>query len=141
MKDKMPKGWGMFKIGDIALTTSGGTPNRSVKEYWGGNIPWLKSGELNDGFITRCEEFITDAGLKYSSAKIFKKDSLLLALYGATAGKLGFLGFDSTTNQAVCCITPNEKLVDIAKVVEREEIDDIDGVTASVEVKTTDELL
>ena len=104
--------WPTEKIGDISTTTSGGTPNRSVKEYWVGDIPWLKSGELNDTVITSCEEFITEQGLHNSSAKIFKKGSLLLALYGATAGKLGFLDFDSATNQAICCITPDEKLLD-----------------------------
>lgn len=99
--------WEKVKLGDIAVTSSGGTPNRSVKKYWeNGNIPWIKSGQLKDGIIENAEEFITEEGLKSSSSKYFKKDTLLLAMYGATAGKLGFLGLDATTNQAVCSITP-----------------------------------
>jgi len=97
----------IVKLGDVAETSSGGTPNRSVNEYWkDGFIPWIKSGQLKDCVITEVEEFITDVGLKNSSAKIFRKGTLLLALYGATAGKLGFLGLDAATNQAICSIVP-----------------------------------
>ena len=96
--------WKLCKFENIAKTTSGGTPSRTNKTYWGGNIPWLKSGELNDNIVEKAEEFITDDGLKNSSAKLFPRDTLLIAMYGATAGKLGFLGFDSTTNQAICAI-------------------------------------
>ncbi|MDD4151838.1 MAG: restriction endonuclease subunit S [Candidatus Gracilibacteria bacterium] len=93
------------KLGEISKTTSGGTPLRSNASFWGGNIPWLKSGELNDNLkISSSEEFITEIGLNNSSAKLFKKGTLLIALYGATAGKLGILDFESTTNQAVCSI-------------------------------------
>ena len=99
--------WKKVRLGDFVETSSGGTPNRSKPEYWiGGNIPWIKSGQLKDCLISDCEEFITEEGLKNSSAKYFKKGTLLLALYGATAGKLGFLGLDATSNQAVCSINP-----------------------------------
>src|SRR5690349_16378778 len=74
------------KIADIAQTTSGGTPLRGNSDYYDGNIPWIKSGELNDGIITQFEETITEQGLKNSSAKIYPKGTLVLALYGATAG-------------------------------------------------------
>lgn len=90
------------RISQLAKTTSGGTPNRGHSEYYGGNIPWLKSGELNDAYIEKSEEFITEEGLKNSSATLFKKDTLLVAMYGATAGKTGILKLDATTNQAVC---------------------------------------
>ncbi|MRM96820.1 restriction endonuclease subunit S [Riemerella anatipestifer] len=102
----------IVNLGDFVKTTSGGTPNRGNKEFWtNGTIHWLKSGELNDSIIYDCEEKITIVGLDNSSAKVFPKGTLLLALYGATAGKLGFLNFDSSTNQAVCGIFPDESKI------------------------------
>jgi type I restriction enzyme, S subunit len=99
--------WKKVKLGDIADTSSGGTPSRASKEYWdGGSIPWIKSGQLKDCIIKEAEEFITEEGLKYSSAKMYKEGTLLLALYGATAGKLAFLGLEAATNQAICSIIP-----------------------------------
>lgn len=102
----------VLKIADIADTTSGGTPNRGMPEYYNGEIPWVKSGELKDGMITTCDEYITEAGLKNSSAKLFPKGTLLVAMYGANIGKTGVLDFDATTNQAVCAIFPK---VDISR--------------------------
>lgn len=102
----------VLKIADIADTTSGGTPNRGMPEYYNGDIPWVKSGELKDGLITTCDEYITEAGLKNSSAKLFPKGTLLVAMYGANIGKTGVLDFDATTNQAVCAIFPK---IDISK--------------------------
>lgn len=96
----------VLKISDIADTSSGGTPNRGMIDYYNGDIPWVKSGELKDGLITKCDEFITEAGLKNSSAKLFPKGTLLVAMYGANIGKTGVLDFDATTNQAVCAIFP-----------------------------------
>lgn len=99
----------VFKIKEIAFTKSGATPRRSNKEYWNGNIPWLKSGELNDNKnITENSEYITQSGLDNSSAKLFPKGTLLMAMYGATAGKLGILGMEACTNQAVCSIQDNK---------------------------------
>lgn len=109
---KLPDGWDWKKLSQLAKTTSGGTPSRSNKDYWGGSIPWIKSGELGDGKVEKNEEFITELGLKNSSAKLFPKESLLLALYGATAGKLGVLTYDAATNQAVCCISQDGKLLE-----------------------------
>ncbi|PWE21790.1 restriction endonuclease subunit S [Aliarcobacter skirrowii] len=100
----LPNGWEWKKLGDLTTTTSGGTPKRNEKLYWGGNIGWLKSGELNDGYITNVEEYITDEGLTKSSAKLFPKGTLLIAMYGATVGKLGILEIETTTNQAICGI-------------------------------------
>jgi type I restriction enzyme S subunit len=108
---KLPDGWSWKKLSDLAKTTSGGTPSRSNKDYWGGSIPWVKSGELGDSKVEKNEEFITELGLKNSSAKLFPKESLLLALYGATAGKLGVLTYDAATNQAVCCISQDDRLL------------------------------
>lgn len=102
----LPQGWEVKTLGEIVLTTSGGTPSRKNMEYWNGNIKWLKSGELNDDYIKDSEESITQKGLDNSSAKIFQKGTLLIALYGATIGKLGILDIDLSTNQAICGIIP-----------------------------------
>jgi len=102
----------VLKISDIADTSSGGTPSRGMIEYYNGEIPWVKSGELKDGLITTCDEYITETGLKNSSAKLFPKGTLLVAMYGANIGKTGVLDFDATTNQAVCAIFPK---IDISK--------------------------
>lgn len=100
----------IVKIGDVFKTSSGGTPLRSNLEFYNnGTIPWLKSGEVAQGYIYNSEEFITEEGLKNSSAKLFPVNSVLVAMYGATAGQVGILKFEATTNQAVCAIYPNEK--------------------------------
>lgn len=103
-----PKGWEWVRVGQIFTTNSGSTPSRSNPAFWGGKIPWLKSGELNDNInIIKSEEYITEEGFKNSSVKMFEKGSVVMALYGATAGKLGILGIDTTTNQAVCNFVKN----------------------------------
>ena len=109
-KQTLSKGWHWEKLGNICQTTSGGTPQRGVKEYYNGNIPWVKSGELNDGLITSTEETITQLGIENSSAKIFPAGTLLIALYGATVGRLGILNIDAATNQAVCAIYTSDKV-------------------------------
>ncbi|MGA2823483.1 MAG: restriction endonuclease subunit S [Bacteroidales bacterium] len=108
--NNIPKHWQVKKLGEVCLTTSGGTPSRSQSKYYKGNIPWVKSGELNKGLILETEEKITEEALGNSSAKIFPKGTLLIALYGATIGKLAFLGIDAATNQAVCGILKNENV-------------------------------
>lgn len=102
--------WQMRPLGELATTTSGGTPSRTRKDYYGGSIPWVKSGELNDDYIFDTEERITEAGLKSSSAKLFPSGTVLIALYGATVGKTSILRIDASTNQAVCGITPGPDL-------------------------------
>jgi type I restriction enzyme, S subunit len=101
---ELPRGWVWTSIGEIAATGSGGTPSRGRTDYYGGSIPWVKSGELKDRTVFQSEEFITELGLHSSSAKIFPAGTLCIALYGATVGKLGILGIDAATNQAVCGI-------------------------------------
>lgn len=105
---QLPSHWKVVKLGDekIATTSSGGTPNRSKPEFFGGDIRWVKSGELDDNWVYDTEEKITQQGLEKSSAKIFPAGTLLLALYGATAGKTAILGVEAATNQAVCAIFP-----------------------------------
>lgn len=103
------KEWKYVKIGDICKTTSGGTPSRKNGEYYNGVIPWLKSGELRNNFITQTEEHISAEALNNSSTKIIPKGTILIALYGATAGKLGILAIDAAINQAICAVfTPEE---------------------------------
>jgi type I restriction enzyme S subunit len=109
---ELPSGWEWKKLGELCETTSGGTPSRKNIDYYTGTIPWVKSGELNKGIILETEEYITEEAIKNSSAKIFPKGTLLIALYGATIGKLAFLGIDAATNQAVCGIFKSVKIFD-----------------------------
>ena len=102
---EIPGNWVWTTLGNIGIWQSGGTPSRSNKSYYGGNIPWLKTGDLNDGLITNIPESITEEAVANSSAKINPTGSVLMAMYGATIGKLGILTFPATTNQACCaCI-------------------------------------
>jgi type I restriction enzyme, S subunit len=110
VESKLPSTWKLVRLGDIAKTTSGGTPRRDRPQYYGGQIPWVKSGELGDSVVYETAETITDEALKSSNAKVFPKGTLCIALYGATVGKLGILGIDAATNQAVCAIFPPEGL-------------------------------
>lgn len=104
--------WETKRLGEICKTSSGGTPSRKNESYFEGNIPWVKSGELNFNTIRDTEEKITEQAISESSAKIFPKGTLLIALYGATVGKLAFLGIEAATNQAVCSIIPKKNLSD-----------------------------
>lgn len=107
---QLPKDWTYRKIGDFAETSSGGTPLSSKLEYYeNGNIPWINSGEVNQSRIKTAEKYITKSGLENSSARIFPKNTVLLAMYGATAGKSSILEIEAATNQAICGILPNEK--------------------------------
>jgi type I restriction enzyme S subunit len=104
----LPEDWRVVRLGDVVETYSGGTPKRDRKNYWNGNIPWAKSGELGDSKIREVGESITKEGLENSSAKYVKVGDLLVAMYGATAGKVGLAQFEFTINQAICGIRPNE---------------------------------
>ena len=102
---KLPKGWIWTTLGSIGIWQAGGTPSRSNKSYFGGNIPWLKTGDLNDGYVSEIPESITEEAVANSSAKINPIGSILIAMYGATIGKLGILTYPASTNQACCaCI-------------------------------------
>lgn len=107
---KVPENWVWVRSGHVAKWGSGGTPSRKRLEYYGGDIPWIKTGELNDGIVNASEETITEEGLQNSSAKIFPKGSIVIAMYGATIGKLGILGIDATTNQACAVGQPYDFL-------------------------------
>jgi type I restriction enzyme S subunit len=108
----MSQGWTWKPLGEVCKTGSGGTPLSSRKEFYeGGTIPWLVSGEVAQGNVREAKNFITAAGLENSAAKLFPRDTVLVAMYGATAGQVGILRFEATTNQAVCGILPNDKFV------------------------------
>ena len=108
MPFEVPESWVGTTLGEVGTWQSGGTPSRSNKTYYGGNIPWLKTGDLNDGLISDIPESITEEAVANSSAKINPTGSVLIAMYGATIGKLGILTFPATTNQACCaCIEFN----------------------------------
>lgn len=104
----------LVMLGEFCKTGSGGTPSRGQMEryYEGGKIPWVKSGELREGLITSTEENITEAALKETSTKLVPVGAILLAMYGATVGRLAILGIEATTNQAVCHIIPDRNVAD-----------------------------
>jgi len=101
--------WPMIELGEICEIKSGGTPSRSEDEYWNGTIPWVGSTVCKDGEVTSAEEFITEAGLSNSAAKLFPMDTTLIALVGATIGKTGLLKFESTTNQNIAGVYPRSR--------------------------------
>lgn len=109
LRRSIPLNWECKKVKDFATTYSGGTPASSQKEYYeNGNIPWINSGELNSSYITSTSNYITKSGLENSSAKLYPKDTILVALYGATAGKVSLLTFEACSNQAVCGVIMND---------------------------------
>ena len=99
---EVPEGWCWRYLSDIGTWQSGATPSRGVKSYFGGSIPWLKTGDLNDDYVKDIPERITDKALKETSVKLNPEGSVLIAMYGATIGKVGILNFPATTNQACC---------------------------------------
>ena len=104
--------WYKEKIGCLAETYAGGTPSRSNPEYFMGNIPWISSGELNQPRILQTNESITEEALNNSSAKWIPKNSVLIAMYGATAGQVSTNLIDATSNQAVLALIPDDELID-----------------------------
>lgn len=107
LKREIPEGWDISLIKDIATTYSGGTPKSTNIEYYdNGEIAWINSGELNSPIITKTTNYITKCGLENSSAKLYPSNSILVAMYGATAGKVSLLTFEACSNQAVCGVIP-----------------------------------
>jgi len=102
----IPESWKWVRLGDVGSWGSGATPSRLNSAYYGGTIPWLKTGDLNDGYIKKTPEYITDLALKKTSVRLNPIGSVLMAMYGATIGKLGILGIQATTNQACCACIP-----------------------------------
>ena len=109
---KPKEGWEEKTIGELFKTYAGGTPIKSEKSYYeGGNIPWIRSGEVCKKHIYESEMFITEKGMKNSSAKFYPVNTILVAMYGATAAQVGILKFEATSNQAVCGILPHKDYV------------------------------
>jgi type I restriction enzyme S subunit len=104
--------WNIDLLGNVFETTSGGTPSRSVKEYWGGSIPWITTSLVNFGVITEADESITEEGMKNSSAKLLPKGTVLIAMYGQgkTRGQSALLGIEAATNQACAAILPKKEV-------------------------------
>ncbi|MDR2148939.1 MAG: restriction endonuclease subunit S [Tannerella sp.] len=110
---EIPKGWRVTTVQDFCIDMkSGGTPNRDIMKFWNSkDIPWLKTGEIHNNIVYQSEEYISEEGFKSSSAKKLPKDTVLMAMYGATAGQLGILKFEACTNQACCgmiCENPQQ---------------------------------
>ena len=103
---EIPESWCWVRLGSIGEWKSGATPSRSMSKYYDGDIPWLKTGDLNDGYIKYIPEKISQLALEKTSVKLNPIGSVLIAMYGATIGKLGILTFPSTTNQACCACLP-----------------------------------
>ncbi|QUB60000.1 restriction endonuclease subunit S [Prevotella melaninogenica] len=107
MVNGLPKGWKRIKLIKNIKTSSGGTPSRNKGEYYkNGTIPWIKTGELQDCILINTEECITEDAVNNSSAKLFPKGTLLMAMYGVNVGKLGISEIEATCNQACCVFTP-----------------------------------
>lgn len=105
--------WVTKKLGDLIVDSyAGGTPNRGREDYYGGDIPWVSSGEVNNPEINHTIENISDKGLANSSAKWIPANSILVALYGATAGQVSMLKINATSNQAVLAIIPDKEVID-----------------------------
>ena len=111
-KENLPEGWSMGTIGEFCKEMkSGGTPSRSRKEYWNKkDYPWLKTGEVQNNVIINVEEYISEEGMKNSSAKIIPRGSIIMAMYGGgTVSNIAYLDCDTTTNQACCNMICNSK--------------------------------
>ncbi|MBD3338286.1 MAG: hypothetical protein GF353_04225 [Candidatus Lokiarchaeota archaeon] len=110
----IPEGWKIRELRNIANIVAGGTPSRKKKEYWNGSIPWLTTSLVSFNRINETEEFISEVGLSNSSAKLFKKGTLIMAMYGQgkTRGRVGILEIDAATNQACAGIVVNKKSID-----------------------------
>ncbi|MWW23143.1 restriction endonuclease subunit S [Algibacter lectus] len=128
MEKTLPKNWVNAKLKDLSTIQSGGTPSRSKKQYWSGDIPWVKISDLKEWYVNSTTEFITEEGLNNSSTKIFPKGTILFTIF-ATIGKVGVLDIEACTNQAIAGITPVESiehkfltysLIELAEILKNE---------------------
>lgn len=100
----------MLKISELCNISSGGTPSRNEPKYWnGGTIPWVRSEVCKEGYVSSSDEYITELGLQNSNAKLFSKDTTLIALVGATKGKTAYLEFETSTNQNIAGIKTKDE--------------------------------
>ncbi|MEZ9908995.1 restriction endonuclease subunit S [Vibrio sp. 10N.261.51.A3] len=110
---ELPKGWIETTLGNVAKWSSGGTPSRKNTAYYNGDVPWVKTGDLGVRYLEEASESISNEGLKNSSAKLFPKNSVAIAMYGATIGKTSILNIEAATNQACGVAIPNASLSSI----------------------------
>jgi type I restriction enzyme S subunit len=109
MSDDLPQGWVTTRVSDVAETRSGGTPSTAKREYWdNGDVPWINSGALKDCVISQPSTYITKLGSENSAAKLFPKNTVVIALTGATTGRVGILDFACSANQSVTGMFPSE---------------------------------
>lgn len=111
MSFEIPDSWVWTTLGNVGTWQSGATPSRLRKDYYNGSIPWLKTGDLNDGVIDIIPESISELALQETSVKLNPSGSILMAMYGATIGKLGILSISATTNQACCACSDFQGIV------------------------------
>ncbi len=108
---EFPKGWFKINLDQVAIWGSGGTPSRRIPGYFQGDIPWIKTGELKSKYVRDMEEKITEQALQKSSAKIFAKGSVAIAMYGATIGRTSILDVDAASNQACAIAQPIKGII------------------------------
>jgi len=101
----------LVKLGDAFTIGSGGTPSKQHPEYYGGSIPWVKTGDLGEQYIYSVDECITEEGLKNSSARLYAPDTVLVAMYGATIGATSILKIPACTNQACAAFLTNNEVI------------------------------
>ena len=106
----LPDGWIWCRLGNIGEWQTGATPSRKKTEYYNGTMPWIKTGDLNNGYIKVVPELITELAITNTSVKIIPENTVIIAMYGATIGKVGITTSTATTNQA-CCACCNPKMV------------------------------
>jgi type I restriction enzyme S subunit len=109
-EDELPEGWALTLLDYLGKWSTGGTPSRKNGGYFGGPIPWVKSGDLTDGLVTKTDETLSQEGISSSAAKLLPAGTLSIALYGATIGKLGVLDMDAATNQACANCVVDERV-------------------------------
>lgn len=103
----------ILALSDFCVTGSGTTPSRQETQFYeGGTVPWVKSGELRENVITDTEEYVTRLAVEKTSLKMVPRGAILLAMYGATVGRMAKLGIEATTNQAICHIIPDNSVAD-----------------------------
>lgn len=110
-EESLPSGWAIADLGDLGDWGAGSTPSRNNPDFYSGDIPWFKSGELKSDLITKSEESISELALSRCSLRVNVPGDVLIAMYGANIGQTSIVGIKSTTNQAVCACTPHEGLI------------------------------
>ncbi len=112
--DRLPDGWVRSRMGAVARWSSGGTPKAGTTRYYGGEVPWAVIGDLTEGLVWDTRSTLTAAGLAESSAKVVPAGTVLLAMYGASIGRVGIAARPMATNQAIACAQPRAEALDAA---------------------------